>query len=98
VEYNACAAAKTSIKSKENSTHYVFATPLFLDMFLCSMNNTYLCINTKLSTIVSHWNKSRMDCHQEGENDEIMHIFAIGCLYLNAPMASTCYDYRKTRL
>jgi hypothetical protein len=42
VEANACATPKTSMKSKENNTHCVSATSLFLDMFPCSMNNTYL--------------------------------------------------------
>jgi hypothetical protein len=59
-------------------------------------NNTYLCINTKLSTVVGHGNKLRMACHQEGENDEIMHMFA--ALSAKAPMASTFHDNEKTRL
>jgi hypothetical protein len=42
VEANACAEAKISMESNENNTHCVSATPLFLDMFPCSMNNTYL--------------------------------------------------------
>jgi hypothetical protein len=75
-EANASAAAKTSIKSKEKCTHCVSATPLFLDLFPCSRNKTYLCIDTKLSIIVGHWNKLRMTRYQEGENNEIMHMLA----------------------
>jgi hypothetical protein len=45
-------------------------------------NNTYLCINTKLSTVVGHWNKPRMACHHEGEKDEIMHMFATSGAYI----------------
>jgi hypothetical protein len=78
----ACAAAKTSIESKENNTYCVSTTILFLDMFSCSRNNTYLCIDTKLSTVVGHCNKLRMAYYQEGENDEIMHIFAASCGYI----------------
>jgi hypothetical protein len=97
---NACATGKTSMESKENNTHCVSVTPLFLDMFPYIRNNTYLWIDTKLSTVVGHWNKPRMTCHQEWENDEIIHMFAIytGCLHSNALMASTFYDYGKTRL
>jgi hypothetical protein len=62
VDANACAAAKTSMESKENIT--------------------YLCIDTKLSTIFGHWNKSRTACHQEGENNEIMHMFAASGAYI----------------
>jgi hypothetical protein len=31
---------------------------------------------TKLRTVVGHWNKPRIACCQEGENDEIVHMFA----------------------
>jgi hypothetical protein len=82
VEANACVANKTSMESKELNTHCVSATPLFLNKLACSRNKTYLCINTKLSTIVGHWNQPRMACHQEGENDEIMHMFATSVVYI----------------
>jgi hypothetical protein len=36
VEVNSCAAAKTSMESKENNMHCVSTTPLFLDMFLAA--------------------------------------------------------------
>ena len=85
MEANACAEAKTSMESKENNTDCVSATPLFLDMFPCSRNNTYLWIDTKLSTVVGHWNKPRTACHQEGEKDEIMHIFSIPIVYIRMP-------------
>jgi hypothetical protein len=81
-EVNACAVAKTSIESKENNTYCVSTTILFLDMFSCSRNNTYLCIDTKLSTLVGHCNKPWMAYYQEGENDEIMHIFAASYDYI----------------
>jgi hypothetical protein len=76
VEASACAVAKTSRESKENNTHCLYSTPLFLHMSPCSRNNAYPCTDTKLSTIVGHWNKTRTTCCQEGDNDEIMHMFA----------------------
>jgi hypothetical protein len=82
VEVNASVATKTSIKSKKNSTHCASTTLLFLDMFPCSRNNTYLCIDTKLSTVVGHWNNSGMACYHEGENNEIMHIFVAPGAYI----------------
>jgi hypothetical protein len=85
VDANACVAAKTSMESKEFNTHCVFATPLFLDMFPCSRNKTYLCIDTKLSTVVGRYNQPRIACHQEGENDEIMHMFATLVAYIRMP-------------
>jgi hypothetical protein len=45
-------------------------------------NNNYLCIDTKLSPIVGHWNKLRIACHQEGENDEIMQMFPAPGAYI----------------
>jgi hypothetical protein len=45
-------------------------------------NNTYLCINTKLSTVVGHWNNPRMARHQEEENDEIIHMFVVPVAYI----------------
>jgi hypothetical protein len=48
-------------------------------------NNTYLCIDTKLSTVVGHWNKPRMTCHQEGENDEIIHTFLAPVVTFKCP-------------
>jgi hypothetical protein len=65
MEANACAAAKTSMESKEN--------------------NTYLCIDTKLSIAVGHWNKSRMTCHQEGENDDILHMLVVPVANIRMP-------------
>jgi hypothetical protein len=86
LEANACAAAKASMKSKENNTHCVSTTPLFLDLFPCSRNNTYLCFDTNLSIVVGHWNKSRTACHQQVKNDEIMHMFAIPIVYIRMPL------------
>jgi hypothetical protein len=81
VEANACAVAKTSMESKENNTNCVSVTTLFLYIFPYSRNNTYLCIHTKLCIVVGHWNKLTTACHQ-GENDEIMHMFAILVVYI----------------
>jgi hypothetical protein len=89
------------MEGKENNTYCVsatplfidifprrrnnMATPLFIDIFPCIRNNTYLCIDTKLSTIVGHWNKLRIACYQEGENFEIMHMFAASGAYIQMP-------------
>jgi hypothetical protein len=54
IEANACAVGKTSMDSKENNTHCLSGTPLFLDMSPCSRNNTYLFIDNKLSIVVGH--------------------------------------------
>jgi hypothetical protein len=43
--------------------------------------------------------KPRMVFFQEGESDEIMHIFAASGVYIQmSPMASTFHDDGKTRL
>jgi hypothetical protein len=41
--------------------------------------------DTKWSTIVVHWNKLRMASQQEGENDEIMHMFAASSVHIQMP-------------
>ena len=40
---------------------------------------------TKLSIVVGHWNKPRTACQQEGENDEIMHMFAAPDAFIRIP-------------
>jgi hypothetical protein len=32
-----------------------------------------------------HWNKPRMTCHQERENDKIIHMFVVLVVYIRMP-------------
>jgi hypothetical protein len=54
---------------------------------------------TATTTVSIHHLESRMTQNQEGQNDEIMHMFAVSGVYIKmSPMASTFHDDRKTRL
>jgi hypothetical protein len=68
------------------STYAIPLAPMHAQHAKTSMeskeNITYLCIDTKSSTIVLHWNKPRMACQQKGENNESMHMLVASGVYI----------------